>query len=52
MPHRYFYPHLFKENQSIDLAKEELKHIKVMRTKSGDKIEVINGQGEPCNMYF
>lgn len=48
MPHaRYFYTHSLKNNDLIKLCSEEDKHLlKVMRTKSGDIVEIINGQGQ------
>ncbi|MCH9621343.1 MAG: Ribosomal RNA small subunit methyltransferase E [Chlamydiia bacterium] len=53
MPHRYFYPHPLNLNEIINLPKEELKHIKkVMRTKAGEKIEVINGKGDLATCIY
>lgn len=46
MPHRYFIEGPLNEGETITLSKEELGHLKkVMRTKPGTIIEIINGKG-------
>ncbi len=43
---RFFYPDLFEENAVIALDAEEHRHIKVMRIRPEEEIELINGKGE------
>jgi 16S rRNA (uracil1498-N3)-methyltransferase len=44
---RFFYNNLLKETQMISLGEEETFHLlKVMRTKPGELVEIINGQSQ------
>ena len=44
---RFFYKGSIFENQAIALSEEESLHLlKVMRTKPGEQVEIINGQSE------
>lgn len=44
---RYFHPDLFEEGQQIHFEDQENHHLtKVMRTKIGDTIEIVNGKGQ------
>lgn len=46
MPHRYFHQGPLEQGAYISLSKEESSHLKkVMRTKKGSVIEIINGEG-------
>ncbi len=46
MPHnRYFIDETIELDKTYNLHDNELHHLNVMRSKSGDKIEVINGKG-------
>tara|TARA_A100001015_G_C15022982_1_gene728962 strand:+ start:1086 stop:1748 length:663 start_codon:yes stop_codon:yes gene_type:complete len=46
MTHRYYCNQPLAVNTTIELSKEEQRHLKsVMRTKKGDKIEIVNGKG-------
>ena len=44
---RYFHPELLKTDQIINVKDQELHHlINVMRTRLGERLEVVNGQGQ------
>lgn len=46
MPHdRFFIDHPLKINENVEI-KDELSHLKVMRKKEGDLIELINGKNQ------
>lgn len=46
MPHnRYFIDETIEIDKTYPLLENELHHLNVMRSSSGDKIEVINGKG-------
>ncbi len=46
MPHNRFYiDHEFTKNSSISLTGDEHHHIKVMRAKKEDLVELVNGKG-------
>jgi 16S rRNA (uracil1498-N3)-methyltransferase len=53
MTHRYFFNGPLKQGDKVSLDPPEEKHLKsVMRTKDGDRIEVINGKGELAFCLF
>jgi 16S rRNA (uracil1498-N3)-methyltransferase len=53
MGHRSFYPRSFCQGEMIDLAKEEMHHLKqVMRLKEGSPIEIVNGKGDLGEAIF
>jgi 16S rRNA (uracil1498-N3)-methyltransferase len=44
---RYYSPHLFHEGGLIELEGTEFHHLaNVMRTRQGDTVEIVNGQGQ------
>ena len=46
MPHdRFFTPQELQEGTIIGLEAEENHHLKVMRKKVGDLVEIVNGKG-------
>lgn len=46
MINRFFADTLFEENQIIILSEEEHRHLKVMRKREGDYIEMVNGRNQ------
>ena len=43
---RFFHPELHKESQQVLLSAEESQHlVKVLRKRTGDRVELINGHG-------
>ena len=47
MPENRFYTDsLFQENHSVNISGEELHHLRVMRKKMGDPLELVNGKNE------
>lgn len=47
MPENRFYIETpFQENEPVELTGDEFHHLQVMRRKSGDEIELVNGRGE------
>ncbi|MCH9616786.1 MAG: hypothetical protein SP4CHLAM5_02010 [Chlamydiia bacterium] len=53
MPHRYFYQGPLVQGAYIELSKEESQHLKkVMRTKKGAALEIINGEGSLAHATF
>lgn len=44
---RYYYAEFFEQGQSISLEGQEQQHlVHVMRTRVGEKVEVVNGKGQ------
>lgn len=44
---RYFHPELLQENLSVELKEHEHHHlVHVMRTRLGETVEIVNGQGQ------
>jgi 16S rRNA (uracil1498-N3)-methyltransferase len=53
MPHRYYHEGPLAEGSYIELSKEESHHLKkVMRTKKGAELEIINGKGILAHATF
>lgn len=47
MPNNRFYlPQPFQVGQTARIAEEELRHLRVLRPRTGELIELINGQGQ------
>jgi 16S rRNA (uracil1498-N3)-methyltransferase len=42
---RFFYPKALVVGETVSLDEEETRHVKVMRPRIGDELELINGQG-------
>ena len=43
---RYFIDQPLKQGESLQIPKEELKHLRVMRKQPGDSIELVNGRNQ------
>lgn len=43
---RFFHPDFFQEKQEIILEGQEFHHLRVMRLKQGEQIELVNGKRE------
>jgi 16S rRNA (uracil1498-N3)-methyltransferase len=47
MPHdRFYHPEPFIKNHSFALGDEEAHHLRVMRIRTGETIEIVNGLGQ------